>query len=135
MAQVYFADTWYFIALLMPRDGHHHRARTLQTTLARAIVVTHEGVLTELLSYFAGRGVEARRLAAETARRALGDMTVVPVDHAVFMRALGRYEQRHDKEYSLVDCTSMVVMEQLGITHVLTNDHHFRQEGFTVVNQ
>jgi predicted nucleic acid-binding protein len=30
---------------------------------------------------------------------------------------------------------SMEVMERRGITHVLTNDHHFRQEGFTVVNE
>jgi predicted nucleic acid-binding protein len=26
------------------------------------------------------------------------------------------------------------VMEQRGITHVLTNDHHFRQDGFVVVS-
>ena len=53
---------------------------------------------------------------------------------ASFARALDLYEARPDKEYSLVDCMSMVVMRERGITHVLTNDHHFRQEGFTVVN-
>ena len=51
------------------------------------------------------------------------------------MRALDLYSQRPDKEYSLVDCMSMVLMRERGITHVLTNDHHFRQEGFTVVNE
>jgi len=25
-------------------------------------------------------------------------------------------------------------MKDRGITHVLTNDHHFRQEGFTVLS-
>lgn len=39
------------------------------------------------------------------------------------------------RTYSLVDCISMVVMEERGIQHVLTNDHHFTQAGFTVVNQ
>ena len=28
-----------------------------------------------------------------------------------------------------------VVTHDAGITHVLTNDHHFRQEGFTVVSE
>jgi predicted nucleic acid-binding protein len=30
---------------------------------------------------------------------------------------------------------SMVVMRERGITHVITHDHHFRQEGFTVVSE
>jgi predicted nucleic acid-binding protein len=29
----------------------------------------------------------------------------------------------------------MVVMEQRGIRHVLTNDHHFAQAGFVVVSE
>jgi predicted nucleic acid-binding protein len=53
----------------------------------------------------------------------------------LFSAALSLYEQRPDKEYSLVDCMSMTLMRERGITHVLTNDHHFRQEGFTVVNE
>jgi predicted nucleic acid-binding protein len=43
------------------------------------------------------------------------------------------YEQRHDKGYSLVDCTSMTTMRRQGISEVLTNDHHFTQEGFEIV--
>lgn len=40
------------------------------------------------------------------------------------------YEQRLDKGYSLVDCISINVVRDRGITEVLTNDHHFEQEGF-----
>lgn len=29
----------------------------------------------------------------------------------------------------------MVLMEERGIRQVLTNDHHFAQAGFTVVNE
>ena len=46
---------------------------------------------------------------------------------------MDRYERRLDKGYSLVDCMSMVVMEDLDIQHVLTNDRHFQQAGFTLV--
>ena len=34
---------------------------------------------------------------------------------------------------AFVDCMSMVLMERRRITHILTNDHHFRQEGFILV--
>lgn len=37
---------------------------------------------------------------------------------------------RQDKAWSLVDCSSFVIMEQNNITEVLTNDHHFEQAGF-----
>jgi len=48
-----------------------------------------------------------------------------------FDAALRRYRARPDKTYSLVDCHSMVLMEERRITQVLTADDHFRQAGFT----
>jgi predicted nucleic acid-binding protein len=38
--------------------------------------------------------------------------------------------QRPDKEWSLVDCSSFVVMQQRKITEALTSDRHFEQAGF-----
>jgi predicted nucleic acid-binding protein len=35
--------------------------------------------------------------------------------------------------YSLTDCISMNAMRAEALTEVLTNDHHFEQEGFTVL--
>jgi predicted nucleic acid-binding protein len=49
------------------------------------------------------------------------------------MAALTLYEARPDKEYSLTDCRSMVALRARGISEVLTNDHHFTQEGFTIL--
>jgi uncharacterized protein len=37
---------------------------------------------------------------------------------------------RQDKAWSLVDCSSFVIMQQNKITQALTNDHHFEQAGF-----
>ena len=61
-------------------------------------------------------------------------LTVVSTSGGLFERALDLYENRPDKEYSLVDCMSMVVMRERGIEHVLTNDRHFSQERFTVLS-
>ena len=50
-----------------------------------------------------------------------------------FLRALERFSNRPDKDYSLTDCSSMNAMEAEGIRDILTHDHHFQQEGFNVL--
>lgn len=37
---------------------------------------------------------------------------------------------RMDKEWSVVDASSFVIMKRNGITEALTSDHHFVQAGF-----
>jgi uncharacterized protein len=37
---------------------------------------------------------------------------------------------REDKNWSLVDCSSFIIMQQKNIAEPLTNDHHFEQAGF-----
>ena len=60
-------------------------------------------------------------------------MTLVPQTRELFDAALNLYEQRIDKGYSLTDCMSMIVCREQQITDVLTHDHHFMQEGFTIL--
>lgn len=132
MPAKYFADTWFFIAFSDRHDSHHRNALRL-SALASGRIVTHDAVLTEFLNFFSEDGSRVRKAATATVRRALLEMEVLASGGPLFTRALDLYEARPDKEYSLVDCMSMVVMRERGITHVLTNDHHFRQEGFTVL--
>lgn len=40
------------------------------------------------------------------------------------------YRARPDKDWSLTDCISFVVMQVRGITDALTGDLHFEQAGF-----
>lgn len=134
MLQEYFADAWYFIALADRFDAHHAAARRIETRVGRSRIITHDGVLSEVLTYFSGAGMSSRQRAAALARDALRILDVLPAGRELFLAALARYAERVDKEYSLVDCMSMVVMEARGIRHVLTNDHHFTQAGFIVVN-
>jgi predicted nucleic acid-binding protein len=132
-----FVDTWFFIAHLHKYDPGHEAALRLARRYRETLFVTHDGVLVELLSFFAGRGLYWRTSAAELVRDAMRSRKyqVTPLSRDLFGEALTLYEQRADKEYSLVDCTSMHLMKRHDISEVLTNDHHFRQEGFVVVNQ
>jgi predicted nucleic acid-binding protein len=133
MSRELFVDTWFLIALTDAEDSHHPNARRLQERYRRTPLVTHDAVLTEFLAFFADAGVRGRRAAVEKVREVLRRFMVTAADRALFLRALDLYAARPDKEYSLTDCMSMVVMRDRGIEHVLTNDHHFRQEGFTVL--
>ena len=38
--------------------------------------------------------------------------------------------RRLDKEWSITDCASFLVMQERGITEALTSDRHFEQTGY-----
>jgi len=134
--RAYFVDTWFFIAYLREADPHHQKVVRLAATLSGSSFVTHDGVLSELLAFFCGHGDLWRKHVAAFVRDALQSrqFKVVPLTRYLFEEALTLYERRLDKEYSLVDCASMRIMVQHDLTHILSNDHHFSQEGFTLVN-
>ena len=132
-----FVDTWFFIGYTNRFDSDHRRAMQIDRRLGGVRLITHDAVLSEFLTFFAESGRYWRESAADMVRRVLLDhrFEVLPADRSLFLTAVNHYADRLDKEYSLVDCMSMLVMKDHGITHVLTNDHHFRQEGFTLVNE
>jgi predicted nucleic acid-binding protein len=131
-----FADTLYWIASILPGDPWHGAALNAVAELDKDtyIFTTHE-VLIEVLSACAGRGDFLRREAAKTVRAILENayVTVLPQSPLSFLEGLEFYERRQDKGYSLVDCISMNAMREHGLTDILTNDHHFAQEGFHVL--
>jgi predicted nucleic acid-binding protein len=60
-------------------------------------------------------------------------MSVEPATHDGFLEALDLYRRRPDKDYSLVDCHSMLLMRRHRLAEVLTSDHGFEQEGFRIL--
>lgn len=135
MGGEYFADTFYWIALAEPRDAWHSRVLAWQANHPHARFVTTKEILTEVLNWFAGSGPVGRKHAATVVRMIMADPStrVLAQTTADFDAALALYEARPDKGYSLTDCRSMLAMLDLGITDVLTNDHHFTQEAFTIL--
>jgi predicted nucleic acid-binding protein len=62
--------------------------------------------------------------------KAAAYIEVVHIDDANDTLAWTLCKSRIDKGWSLVDCTSFVVMQQLEIPEALTTDQHFEQAGF-----
>jgi predicted nucleic acid-binding protein len=123
--------------LIHPKDAWHDRVVRWGRSHPAAQLVTTEEVLTEVLSWFAAKGPAGRVLAVKAVRMILTDVAtqVLPQTTADFHAALALYEARLDKEYSLVDCRTMVALRAIGISEVLSNDHHFTQEGFMILFQ
>ena len=127
-----FADTFHFLALISPEDEHHGRVKTYAATFRGAIVTT-EWVLTEVANGLSGSPYrrEAARLITTLPR--LPNVEVIENDAGLFRRGVQLYAERPDKEWSLTDCISFVVMKDEKLTEALTRDHHFKQAGFTPI--
>jgi uncharacterized protein len=130
-----FADTHYWVAVAKPNDPWGPSARLAKKQAGNVLLVTTDEVLTEFLSILGKFGPALRRAAGKMVRAILANpnVKVVPQARDSFLDGLKLYEAREDKDYSLTDCISMNVMKALSISDVLTNDHHFEQEGFVVL--
>lgn len=58
------------------------------------------------------------------------DVEIVWVDEILHRQAVKLMQKREDKNYSLCDAVSFVIMRERGIMDALTTDKHFKQEGF-----
>ena len=130
-----FVDTAYLVALARRHDQWHETAVAARNRLGEVPLVTTDEVLTEFLTAMSNAGPGLRKDAVGTVREILeaGSIKDVAQTRQSFLDGLDRYGRRLDKGYSLQDCISMNVMEAEGIMEVLTTDHNFEQEGFTIL--
>lgn len=127
-----FADTSFFVAILVVDDQHALQAREFIASYTGRSVTT-SSVLTETGNYLARS--RFRTLFPQTVRELRGNpaIEIVAEDSELWDRALHLYESRNDKSWSLTDCMSFLIMRDRGITEALTADRHFEQAGFTIL--
>lgn len=97
--------------------------------------ITTDAVLLGFLNSLSKYGLHIRNIAIQMVKEILNNanVKVVPQGRDLFLKGLKFYEDRQDKEFSLTDCISMVVMKSEGLSQALTNDHHFEQAGFEIL--
>lgn len=130
-----FADAAYLIARIRPNDQWRRAASAARSAIGDAKIITTDEVLGEFLTALSSGGPELRRRASNAVREILDsdEVKVIPQSRESFLQGLDRYEARPDMSYSMQDCISMNVMNSEGISEILSSDHHFEQEGFTIL--
>ena len=130
--KTFFADTFYYLALLNPSDRAHGGAVAITGGLEGSIITT-EWVLTELADGIAQTPDRRQFKAFLDALRADPDVRIVAFDRALFDAGVELYDSREDKDWSLTDCISFVVMQREHIVEALTGDKHFEQAGYVAL--
>ena len=124
-----FADSFYYLAVMNADDAAHERAVRVSDSLGGPVVTT-AWVLTEVADALAAPGQRSGFLALLEALRVDPEVSIVPPNEDLFEAGISLYSRRPDKDWSLTDCISFVVMQQRGMTEALTGDRHFEQAGF-----
>ncbi len=127
-----FADSFYFLGLLNGADESHRRcaayARDFQGTF-----VTSDYVLVEVADGLATPRHRERTARFIQALQTNARVRIVSASRSLLGRGLDFYASRPDKEWSLTDCISFLVMTDEGLREALTGDRHFQQAGFVAL--
>ena len=121
-----FVDTGAWFASLVPTDPDHPSASAWLAENNSPLLTT-DYVIDETLTLLRARGERTRALllGARFFRDGLAEIhKITKMDLEL---AWETFERFADKDWSFTDCTSKVVMDQLGITQAFAFDHHFKQ--------
>ena len=134
MSAKVFVDTSAFYALVSETDQEHATARAIREQLKReaAPLLTTNYVLLESVSLL------QRRHGMGAAKR-FGDLVgeevdVVWITESQHRAAWEHWKQRGIRGLSLVDCSCVVVMHELGVRRVFGFDEQFRTAGLTLLD-
>jgi predicted nucleic acid-binding protein len=124
-----FVDTGYFIAILNPRDQLHARAVAWSLALHERLLVS-EYVVWETINYFSMPIDRPKVHAWVDHIRSEAGCEWIDAAPVLLNAALDMHRRRPDKQWSLTDCASFVIMRERSISAALAWDQHFEQAGY-----
>lgn len=132
-----FVDTSGWAYLVDGSTALHHDVRTIyQQAIAqqRLLVITNY-IIAELVALLTSRSRISRQqiVLFIDALKAAPQVEIIHINTELDAEAWVLLKKRADKEWSLVDVSSFVVMTRYGMTEALTTDHHFTQAGFVQI--
>lgn len=135
LQRFFWIDTSFLYALFVEADKNHESANSIWRSCLRKKVglVTCNLVTAELgalLAYRFGHRVALRQM------NLVYDSSLIkrlPVYCETESRAVRWWAGFEDQRFSMVDCVSFELMDELGITEALSFDSDFSIAGFTVI--
>ncbi len=128
-----FADTSGWASYFVRTEPFHADAEKLMREwhTNKKRIVTSNYILTELVALFTSplRIPRIKQIQVIETIRTSGWIEIVHINQALHEESWSLLKERQDKTWSLVDCSSIVLMKHRGITDAFTTDNHFEQAG------
>lgn len=129
-----FVDTSGWGNFVDETEPFHQRALDLyhEAKEQRRKLVTTNYVLAEVVALLSNplRVSRKKIIAFISDLKVSPSVEIVHIDLRLDKNAWELLAKRPDKDWSLVDCASFVVMQERSMTEAMTTDHHFEQAGF-----
>lgn len=129
-----FVDTSGWASFFVAAQPHHAQAVQALTRAfqERQTVLTSNYVIAELVALLQSRMRISRPgiFTIIDTIKATPYLDIIHIDAETDTAAWNLCKSRPDKPWSLVDCTSFILMKQQNIQNALTSDRHFEQAGF-----
>jgi predicted nucleic acid-binding protein len=129
-----FIDTSGWAELFIATESYHQQAKEWFTKTRKQNIelVTSNYVVAELVALLNSplRVPRYQLFQYVDAVKTASYVDIIYIDTAIETAAWSLLKSRSDKTWSLVDATSFIIMQQLGLQEALTTDHHFEQAGF-----
>lgn len=128
-------DTWGWINIFNRKEPHHHEVTEIYHNVrkTRGIIITTDYILDEVYTLLFKRvSFDVARQAVEAISKAIEDgyLNFVWITPERFKAAQTLRIKFQDKpDISFTDLTSMVVMQELKISEIVTGDAHFTHVG------
>lgn len=135
MKQTVFADTAAWLALINKSDTLHKKAKKVRDSLLNhnsQFVVT-DYIVVEIANSLSRIPFRESAINLINSMTASKNIEIVEIDKEVYKEAWELYSSRTDKEWSLTDCTSFIIMNRRRMTEAFTSDRHFEQAGFKIL--
>jgi len=130
---VVFLDPSYLLAIELANDQNHQSAAQHWQRVVAALppLVTTSYVFDEVVTFFNNRGHHAKAVEVGNGLLLSPSVRLIHVDEALFYEGWAYFQGHHDKDYSLTDCISFIVMQKFSVRTAFAFDRHFSQAGFT----
>ncbi|MCK5719231.1 MAG: type II toxin-antitoxin system VapC family toxin [Thiomargarita sp.] len=129
-----FADTSGWAEFFVKTEPFHVKAKYLmqECYTTKTQVITTNYVLLELVALLTSplRIPRNQQIRVIKTIKTAPWVNIIHIDFSIHEEAWNLLTKRQDKTWSLVDCSSFIIMQQRNILEALTTDHHFEQAGF-----
>ena len=130
-----FVDASALIAIGNKRDTFHSKSLEFRYSLKNSgrKFVTTSAVLLEFGNAFSHKKLKPTGIKMIEAVMHSKKWKCIELTNELMNNGFDLYKRMNDKNWGLVDCTSIIVAHSMGISEIFTTDHHFEQAGFSIL--